>query len=78
MTLPLLTDDARIRHDLTGLPDDLVVSVGDVANRVALEAAKRVQRDRILAARFAWFFLFQAANPGTLSQKSTTESAATL
>jgi hypothetical protein len=40
MKLLVLADDDGVRHDLTGKPADLVVSVGDVADPVIWEAAK--------------------------------------
>lgn len=51
MTLLLLADDDGIRFDLTHHPADLVISLGDVADVVILEAAKSAHCHRILAVK---------------------------
>ena len=51
MNLLVLADDDGVRHDLTAQPVDLVVSLGDVANLVILEAARQAQCGRIFAVK---------------------------
>jgi Icc-related predicted phosphoesterase len=51
MKLLVLADDDGIRHDLTAQPADLVLSLGDVADLVVLEAAKQAQCRRIFAVK---------------------------
>jgi predicted phosphodiesterase len=51
MNLLVLADDDGVHHDLTPQPADLVVSLGDVADLVILEAAKQAQCGRIFAVK---------------------------
>ncbi|MCX6927699.1 MAG: metallophosphoesterase family protein [Verrucomicrobia bacterium] len=51
MNLLVLADDDGIRRDLTAQPADLVLSLGDVADLVILEAAKLAQCRRIFAVK---------------------------
>jgi Icc-related predicted phosphoesterase len=51
MNLLVLADDDGVRHDLTAQPADLVLSLGDVADLVILEAAKQAQCRRIFAVK---------------------------
>jgi len=51
MNLLLLADDDGVRHDLTAQPADVVISLGDVADLVILEAAKLAQCRHIFAVK---------------------------
>lgn len=51
MNLLLLADDDGVRHGLAAQPADLVVSLGDVADLVILEAAKQAQCRHIFAVK---------------------------
>ncbi|MGO8928977.1 MAG: metallophosphoesterase family protein [Limisphaerales bacterium] len=51
MNLLVLADDDGVRHDLTAQPADLVISLGDVADLVILEAAKQAQCRRVFAVK---------------------------
>jgi len=51
MKLLELADDDGVRHELTAQPADLVLSLGDVADLVILEAAKQAQCGRIFAVK---------------------------
>ena len=51
MNLLVLADDDGVRHDLTAQPADLVISLGDVADLVILEAARLAECPRIFAVR---------------------------
>ena len=49
MKLLVLADDDGVRHELITQPVDLVLSLGDVADFVILEAAKQARCGTILA-----------------------------
>jgi Icc-related predicted phosphoesterase len=51
MNLLVLADDDGVRHDLTAQPADLVISLGDVADLVILEAARLAECPRIFAVK---------------------------
>ncbi len=51
MNLLVLADDDAVRDELTAQPADLVISLGDVADLVILEAAKQAQCRRIFAVK---------------------------
>ena len=51
MKLLVLADDDGVRHDLTAQPADLVISLGDVADLVILEAAKLARCHHVFAVK---------------------------
>jgi uncharacterized protein len=51
MNLLVLADDDAVRQELTAQPADLVISLGDVADLVILEAARLAQCRRIFAVK---------------------------
>lgn len=51
MTILLLADDDGVRLDLPEQPADLVISLGDIADSVILEAAKKAHCPRIVAVK---------------------------
>jgi len=51
MNLLVLADDDGVRHDLTAQPADLVISLGDVADLVILEAAKLARCHHVFAVK---------------------------
>jgi uncharacterized protein len=51
MNLLVVADDDGVRHDLPAQPADLVISLGDVADLVILEAAKLAHCERIFAVK---------------------------